>query len=153
MVSTELLRRYPFFANLSDDQLRKIAMITEDRAIKDGETLFEGETGADLLYLLRTGGVELHYRVVDERGMETPQDLLVGVINPGEVFGISSLINPYRYTASGVVSESGAVLELDSAALRDLCQADVTMYALFLERVASTAVKRLHDTRVLLVAL
>ena len=152
MVSTELLRRYPFFANLTDEQLRSIAMITEDRATRDGETLFEGGDSADFLYLLRTGGVELHYRVVDEREMEQPQDLLVGIINPGEVFGISSLINPYHYTASGVVSEPGNVLRLNGAALRELCAVDKALYALLLERVASTAVKRLHDTRVLLVA-
>ena len=45
MVSTELLRRYPFFAGLNDDQLRELAMITEKLEVQEGDTLFAGSIG------------------------------------------------------------------------------------------------------------
>jgi CRP-like cAMP-binding protein len=151
MVSTELLRRYPFFASLNDDQLRELAMITEELEIQEGDTLFEGGQGADSLYLLQDGSVELHYVVVDERGMETPQDFLVGIINPREVFGISALIKPFEYTASAVVNRSGSVLQIDGTSLRALCEADAAMYVTLLERIASTALLRLRDTRMQLI--
>lgn len=151
MVSTELLRRYPFFAGLTDDQLRELAMITEESEIQEGDTLFPGESGADFLYLLQDGSVELHYIVVDERGMETPQDFLVGIINPGEVFGISVLIKPFNYTASAVANRSGSVLQMDGLKLRALCEADSDLYITLLERISSTALQRLKDTRMQLV--
>ena len=151
MVSTELLRRYPFFAGLNDDQLRELAMITEELEIQEGDTLFEGESGADFLYLLQDGSIELHYIVVDERGMETPQDFLVGIINPGEVFGISALIKPFNYTASAVANKAGSVLQVDGPKLRALCEADTDLYIVLLERIASTALVRLRDTRMQLI--
>ena len=33
MVSPELLRRYPFFALLDDDQLQAVAMITQEKKL------------------------------------------------------------------------------------------------------------------------
>ncbi len=92
MVSPEMLRRYPFFAFMNHDQLREAAMIAEEKNIEAGVTLFEGGDPANALYLLREGNIELHYQISDERGMETEQDYLVGMINPGEVVGISGLI-------------------------------------------------------------
>lgn len=151
MVSTELLRRYPLFANLNDQQLRELAMLTQERVVQEGETLFVEDAGADFLYLLRNGNIELHHVVVDERGMERRQDYLVGVINPGEVFGISALIHPYLYTASAIAGEASLVLELDAGSLRVLCESDVEIYVRMLERILATTRKRLQDTRVQLV--
>ncbi|MFN2137641.1 MAG: Crp/Fnr family transcriptional regulator [Candidatus Promineifilaceae bacterium] len=152
MVSTELLRRYPFFARLNDGQLRKMAMIGEERTCAPGEVLFTGGAVADQLYLLRKGSVELHYVVKDERGMEKTQDYLVGIINPGEVFGISAVVQPYRYTSSAVAGEACEILALDAMALRAMCDEDIELKALFQERIATTAFKRLQDTRVQLLA-
>ncbi len=152
MVSTELLRRYPFFANLTDDQLREIAMITEERDIQKGETLFKAETSADRLYLLQQGNIELYFIVTDERGMEETQEHLVGVINPGDIFGISTLIKPYYYTASAVTGEASSILETNANALRTLCEADLELNAQLLERVASITRKRLEESRIQLLA-
>lgn len=152
MVSTELLRRYPFFAGLSDQQLRKLAMISNEAICHEGEVLFEGGANADHLYLLRDGNIELHYVVTDERGMEKPQDYLVGIINPGEVFGISAVVAPFEYTSGAVASEPSELIELESAPLRELCDSDLALKALFQERIAATAFKRLQDARVQLLA-
>ena len=152
MISTELLRRYPFFAGLTDEQLRELAMISDERNFQEGETLFVGGESADYLYLLRNGNVELHYMVADERGMEKTQDFLVGVINPGEVFGISAVVEPYKYTTAAVAGGPSPVIEIEGAALRGLCETDIALKALFQERIASTTFKRLQDSRVLLLA-
>ncbi len=148
MVSTEVLRRYPFFAGLNDEQLRELAMISQQRNIENEELLFEEEAGADALYLLEEGSVELHHIVVDERGMEKRQDFLVGIINPGEVFGISAMIEPNYYTASAICNRPSQVLELAGPQLRALCEADVALYVPLLEQVAAITRQRLQDTRV-----
>ena len=44
MVSPELLRRFPFFAGLSEEQINQIAMISEEERYEADEYLFqEGE--------------------------------------------------------------------------------------------------------------
>ena len=40
MISPEMLRRYPFFADMDDTSLKAIAMITEEIPLKAGEILF-----------------------------------------------------------------------------------------------------------------
>lgn len=152
MISPELLRRYPFFAFLNHEQLRKVAMIAEEKNVQAGVTLFSGGDPADTLYLLREGNIELHYHISDERGMEREQDFLVGMINPGEVLGISGLIRPYKYTTSAIAGETSQLLEFDAVALRNLCKEDVNLMAEWQQQIAETTLERLNNTRVQLLA-
>lgn len=152
MVSPEMLRRYPFFAFMNHDQLRQAAMIAEEKDIEAGVTLFEGGDPANALYLLREGNIELHYKVSDERGMEKQQDYLVGMINPGEVVGISGLIRPYRYTTSAKSGETSQLLKFDAVALRGLCDQDVNLAAEWHRQIAESTLERLNHTRVQLLA-
>jgi len=152
MVSPEMLRRYPFFAFMNHDQLREVAMIAEEKNIEAGVTLFEGDDPANALYLLREGNIELHYHIKDERGMERPQDYLVGMINPGEVLGISGLIRPYKYTTSAISGETSQLLEFDAVSLRRLCDEDVNLAAEWNRQIAETTLERLNHTRVQLLA-
>ena len=148
MVSTELLRRYPFFATLTDDQLRELAMISSEREYEQGETLFEAGENANSIFLLRQGSIEIYYIVRDERGMEKTQDHLVGIINPWEVFGISAAIDPFEYAASAVAGDKSLVIEIDGQALRTICDQDLELKALIQERIAATAYKRLQEARI-----
>jgi CRP/FNR family transcriptional regulator, cyclic AMP receptor protein len=152
MVSTELLRRYPFFAGFDDNMLRQLAMISNETEFDADEVLFQGGSHADFLYLLRTGVVELHYVVADERGMEKIQDHIVGMINPGDLFGISAVVEPFRYTSSAVATVPSRVIKIEGETLRALCASNLELKALVQERVAATAFKRLQDARVQLLA-
>ncbi len=152
MVSTEILRRYPFFSFMNHVQLHEVAMITEEREIESGVVLFSAEEAADALYLLREGSVELHYTVTDERGMEKRQDFLVGMINPGEMFGISALIRPYVYTTGAQTSDASRILEIDAQELRALCERDKDMAAEWQRHIAEVTLERLNYTRIQLLA-
>ncbi len=148
MISPEILRRYPFFAFLNHRQLQTIAMIAHEKTVDAGITLFEGGDPADVLYLLREGNIELHYKISDERGIEREQDFLVGMINPGELLGISSLIRPYRYTTSAVSGEMSQLLLFDGVELRQLCEKDISLAAEWQRQIAETTLERLNHTRV-----
>jgi CRP/FNR family cyclic AMP-dependent transcriptional regulator len=152
MVSPEMLRRYPFFSFMNHVQLHEVAMITEEIRVEAGAVLFSGGEAANSLYLLREGAVELHYAVTDERGMEKRQDFLVGIINPGEMFGISALIRPHRYTTSALTSESCQLLELDAEQLRALCDKDMELAAEWQRHIAEVTLERLNSTRIQLLA-
>jgi CRP/FNR family cyclic AMP-dependent transcriptional regulator len=152
MISPELVRRYPFFAGLDDAQLKAIAMIADELDYPTGATLFENDQAATALHLLLTGNVELSYVVTDRMDPGLRKEFYVSDINPGEIIGISALVEPYRYTATARVVSPSCVLKIDAAALRALCSANPQMAANLMRQIAKVAMERLHDTRVQLVA-
>jgi len=152
MVSPEMLRRYPFFSFMNHVQLHEVAMITEEIELASGTVLFTAGEAANALYLLREGSVELHYMVTDERGMEVEQDFLVGMINPGDMFGISALIRPYEYTTGALISATSQLLQLDAKELRALCEKDIELTAEWQRHIAEVTLERLNYTRVQLLA-
>ncbi|HEY4691449.1 MAG TPA: cyclic nucleotide-binding domain-containing protein [Anaerolineae bacterium] len=152
MVSPELLRRYPFFGQLANDSLNAVAMLAEEITFKDGETIFETGGPADALYFLIEGCVDLHYIVADEINPELRKDFFISEINPGEPFGISALIEPYRYTGTVRATCPSRVFKFDAAGLRALCTVDPKIDAALMRQIAAAAMSRLSDTRVQLVA-
>lgn len=152
MVSPEMLRRYPFFSFMNHIQLHEVSMITEEKSVDAGVVLFTSGDDAKSLFLLREGGVELHLLVTDERGMEEKQDYLVGMINPGDMFGISALIRPHKYTTSAVTSDASQILKIDADQLRALCDKDKDLAAEWQRHIAEVTLERLNYTRIQLLA-
>ncbi len=152
MVSPELLRRYPFFGRLANDHLNAVAMLAEEVVYEADETIFETGQPADALYFLVEGCVDLHYIVVDEINTELRKDFFISEINLGEPFGISALIEPYRYTGTVRATCASRVLKFDARGLRALCTVDPKIEAALMRQIAAAAMSRLYDTRVQLVA-
>ena len=60
MISPELLRRYPHFAKLEDDVLKKLAMMSEERAFaRAGTPVRGGAACGQFLYVILQGSVDL----------------------------------------------------------------------------------------------
>jgi len=152
MVSPELLRRYPFFAFMTHSQQQEVAMISDEVEVPANMILFNIDEKADALYLLIIGSVDLHYVVMDENLPALRKDFLIGTINPGDVFGISAMIEPYVLTSSAVTTQPCTVLKIDAIALRDLCEQDHDLAYGLQKQLARTTMERLHATRVLLAA-
>jgi CRP-like cAMP-binding protein len=152
MVSTELLRRFPFFSGFSPEELTNIALQGEEIVLQPGDVVFETHQSADALYLLLDGCVDLHYVAVDEINPEYRKDFFVSQINVGEPFGLSALIPPYRYVGDIRVTQPGRAIKFNAEGLRALCEADPKMDARMMRRLLEAVMSRLHDTRVLLVA-
>jgi len=94
MVSPELLRRYPFFGMLTATQLKAIAMISEEVSFDTYSILFEEGQPANNFFLLIDGEIDLYYRSEKENLRKTRKELLGAVIDSGEIFAISGLIEP-----------------------------------------------------------
>ncbi len=152
MVSPEVLRRYSFFAIFENDSLREVAMITEEIELAAGEVVFEFNDPADNLYLLMSGNVHLHYIVADEHDPNIRKDFLVGTINPGELLGISAVIEPHILTATAVSASASKILQIDAKGLRSLGEAKPKLGCSLCLEIAKTAKTRLEATRVLLAA-
>lgn len=152
MVSPEVLRRYPFFALLDADQLANIAMNTDEYEYQDGFILFEQGGHAEKLFFLLDGCVDLFYTILDAYQPSDRREALVCQINPGEVFGISSLIPPHELTSTACCSGPCRVMEIDAEQLKTLFIQDPQLEILLLRRIAQAAMLRLHGTRVQLAA-
>lgn len=152
MVSPELLRRYPFFSRLDDAHLKVIAMLTNEEFCEKGTLFCETDQPADRFYFMIEGYAELHHVVVDTFNPKQRKDFFVGEVNAGEPFGISALIEPYRYTLNVIASAPCRVLNLEANGLRKLCADDPKAEAALMRQIAKAAMARLHDTRVQLAA-
>lgn len=152
MVSPELLRRYPFFGPFDDNEIGDIAMISEEVFYQAGDTVFEVDQPAAALYVLVEGAVEIWYVAIDKHEQDLRKEFYVNDINPGDIFGISALVEPHLYTTTALSTASTRLIKLDGPALRSLCQLDPKLEAAMMHRVAKVAMDRLHDTRVQLLA-
>lgn len=152
MVSTELLRRYPFFGFLNPEQLRQVAMMTEERELPKNTILFTIGEKAEMLYFLVNGRIDLHYIVEDKHLPELRKDFHIGSINPGEVLAISALVEPYELTSTAVTTTPCTLLQIHAASLHQLCEQDHDLAYGLQKMIAKTAMERLHATRILLAA-
>jgi len=149
MVSPELLRRYPFFASLDEHQLEAIAMITQEKSYPKGASLVKENTTATCLSLLIEGDIDL---IFSGGGEGAISNALVGSIAPGEVYGVSSLIEPYRYTATARATMPVKVIEVDGLALRAQLEKDCGLGYIMMRNVAIAVLERLRYTQVELAA-
>ena len=152
MISPEILRRYPFFGLLDANQLRAVAMITDESDFKPGDTLLEENKPCSALYVLKEGSVDLYYTIKEEYKPGQVKEFSVGEINPGEAFGISALIEPYLSTTLARASSDGCLIKIDAAALRALCEVDQRLAYCMMRQIAKVAMERLAHTRVQLAA-
>ena len=149
MVSPELLRRYPFFALLNDDQLKAVAMLAEEKTFPKDTILLKENTPATKLMLLLEGDVDL---IFSGGGEGAVVNALVGSIAPGEVMGVSSLIEPFTYISSVKATVPVKLIEIDGVALRDLMARDTKLGYALMCNTASAVLERLKYTQVELAA-
>ncbi len=152
MVSLGLLQRFPFFSFMNEKQLKAIAMIAEELSLEPGDVLVEANMPADAFYFVTRGNLPYYMVVTSEHIPDYRREYFVGYINPEEIFGISALLEPYRYTATMRADKPCKVIKIDAPALRALCEVDSQLSVGLMRAVAIAAMERLQMTRVLLVA-
>jgi CRP-like cAMP-binding protein len=152
MISPELLRRYPFFSPFTDAEQKEIAMFAQELELPAGETLFEIDQPAEHLYLLVSGGVDLYDVAVDRQDNSLIKTFFVGEIDPGEILAFSSLVAPYKLTATARVSAPSRLVKFDALALRQFADEHPDFAYRLMHQIARLVIERLNETRVLLAA-
>jgi CRP/FNR family cyclic AMP-dependent transcriptional regulator len=144
MVSPELLRRYPFFAGLSDEELKSIAMISEEQKYEANTFIFRERDPAKKLFVLLEGTVDIMVDT-DEEGL---QHETVSTLSPGDVFCWSSVVEPYVLTASAFAATPATTIAMDGAGLRAMFELDCHLGYRILQKAAQVISSRLKDTRI-----
>ncbi len=152
MVSPEILRRYPFFGTLTDAQIKALATIAEEESFTKGTVICEEGQPAVAFYLLLDGSASLYYKSEEEFRPATRKDFLVGEVNPGEVFAISVLVEPFTHTATVKAEQNCRVVRFDAEGINRLIAKDSTLYCALMREIAKAAMERLAFARVQLAA-
>ena len=146
MISPEMLRRHPYFAGVSDQSLKEIAMIAEEKRVPAGTRMFGEGDPANCLYVISKGEVNIDYL------LGTGEMRTVDTLVDGDLLVWSSLIEPYKTTAIGTTTKDCDLLCIDAPRLRALCEKDPLLGYRLSNQVAKLLAHRLEGARVQLAA-
>ncbi len=149
MVSPELLRRYPFFAGMTDEELKSIAMISQEEKYGANTFICRERGDAEKLYVLLEGTVEVMINT-DEEGL---QQEMVSTLSHGDAFNWSAVVEPYTLTASTFAATPVTVIAIDGAGLRAMFELDPHLGYRVLQKAAQVISNRLKDTRIQMLSL
>jgi CRP-like cAMP-binding protein len=152
MTTPEVLHHFPFFGFLSPAQLKAVATFAEEETFETGQVIFHEGDHADWLYILVKGSIDLFFTIEVKYRPELTKELIFGVINPGEMFGISALLEPNILTSSARTSRPCQVIKIKAAGLLALCESDEKWAYGLIRQVAKSSMERLNATRLQLAA-
>lgn len=162
MVPIELIRRYPFFAGFSHEQLIDLSMVAEEVSVKAGhQFLSEGERLTNF-YLVLEGSVGIIIKIPDgdlEQSLTRQitnnlitRDVTVSSVGEGELFGWSALVPPNISTSNAKALTPCRVLEIDYQALQPIIEEECCFGHLLTLKAAQIIRDRLRDKRIEMLA-
>lgn len=146
MASVQVLKKADLFKSLSDEQLKAIAKLGEEKSFNAGQEIFKQDEKAKTLYVLLDGAVNLIFTLGTEAQEET--DLAVEILDQtGSVFGTAALMSPYLYNVTARCSQSTEALAIDSAGFREIIQREPIIGFAVMTKLAQLYFDRLNATR------
>jgi CRP-like cAMP-binding protein len=142
MVTAEWLKKAELFDSLNESQLTSLLSLSAEIACASGETIFNQGDHADHLYVLIEGTVELAVKSEEKIAFMTSR-----VEKEGMVFGIPSLLEPFRYNVSATCLTSSRVLRLESNYIKFKLDDDPKMGVEIMKKLASLYFNRLNELR------
>ena len=129
MVEASEMAYLKVFDLLSDEQLEKIAEITEKKSHKIHDHIYERGNTAKYLFVVKKGLVSL--RRIDP-GDEV--GIAFEMREPGGLFGAASFMEPQEYTLTAICLQYTEVMAIDADKLFELCEKDTAVgYQLMLK--------------------
>jgi CRP-like cAMP-binding protein len=127
--------------------LKTVTKIAKEEAYDSGAIIFHENDHADKLYILETGKIELFFKVEVEYHPELYKELQFSIVNPGELFGISALIEPHLLTSTARAAKPSQVIAIDASKLLNQCDRDEKLAYGLTFQIAKTSMERLKATR------
>jgi CRP/FNR family cyclic AMP-dependent transcriptional regulator len=136
-----LIRKHPFFKNLSPHQYRLLADSAMRTQFRAGEVIFQQGDPANRFYLIQRGKVAVE-TWLRERGTITIQTLY-----GGDVLGWSWLFPPYYWQFGARSLEDTDAIFIYGTPLREECESDHEFGYELMKRVSAVMLERLQATR------
>lgn len=136
-----ILRAHPFFADMSDEDLKLVSGCAKNVRFKSGDVIAKEGQSADEFYLIREGRVAV--------AMPSPNSgrLSIDTLDAGEVAGWSWLFPPYLWQFDITAITSVRALSMDGRCLRDKCDADPRLGYDLMKRFSHVMAERLAAAR------
>jgi CRP-like cAMP-binding protein len=132
MIQFDELANMDSLSGFGESELNALASIGTLVSWQEGETLFVARSPAHYLQIIRSGSVLLCFP--DGRCLRTQE--------PGQILGWSSLINPYRYTGTGICLTDVDLYQFPREELFRFLQMDSDFAQSLMELVTSTMKER-----------
>jgi len=139
-IDIELLANSAIFCDLNDEELAKVAKISEVRGYKWGEYIFhEGDDG-DRLFLIVKGAVRIS-RNVPGTGEEA-----ITVLKKGDCFGEMAMLDPSVRSTDAIVDSRCDLLTIGRDDFEALLEADPKLAVKVLRAIIRMMSERLRKT-------
>jgi len=136
------LKKVGLFESLSDDQLKAIARLGQEKSFDQGEEIFKQGQKAETLYVLLDGMVTLRIKAEEEI------DLMAETLKEtGSVFGTASLMSPYISNVTARCIKSTKALAIDSTGFQEILRRDPLIGFEVMTKLAQLYFNRLNSTR------
>ena len=139
-VATRLSSKW-FGSDLSPNARERLGAIGEVRHVDPGAVLLREGTETERFGILLTGLLSLRVAVAG-RGRAT-----LMTVEPGDVFGWTAVVPPYRATSTVAALETSEVIVFDAVQLRTLLRDDEQLALAIYPRLLQSVSRRLTATR------
>jgi CRP-like cAMP-binding protein len=158
MISPELIRRYPFFAGLSYDEIVSLTKVASELTVEAEHYFFHEGDALENFYLVVEGAVAIVIEVPDQdvehklagqlTGELITSDIVISAVGPGEVFGWSALVPPHEATTCAKATTLCRVIAFGSRELLQTFEDDCRFGYVMIQKTAQIIRDRLHAIRI-----
>jgi len=142
MVSAEWLKETELFGNLNESRLNTVLSRSSVDSFPEGKTIFRQGEEATRLYILIEGTIHLTVKAQEQIAFMTSI-----IEKEGAVFGIPSLIEPFRYNVTATCLKPSKVLTIEADHLMKNMEEDPKMGMEVMKRLTSIYFNRLNALR------
>lgn len=131
------------FKGFAPDEVDAFLNRCQEKGYADGTNLFMEQSDANILYLILSGGIELHYEMPQRENADTT----VASLRPGDTVGWSAIVPPHKYRLSGYCKGKTTLLEIDRETLKRTFETNYHLAYIFMRNIAVLTGERLHQVQ------
>ena len=140
--SIKTLQKMELFNGLNDEELREVGVLCSEHSHEPGELFVIEGNSVDYVYFVKKGRVAVEIHILG-----SPEDgIVIDTLGEGEVFAWSALVTR-TLTASIRVVEPTEVLDVNAAALLDICEKQPRIGHIIMKNLTLVIDSRLTQSR------
>ncbi|MEW6086997.1 MAG: cyclic nucleotide-binding domain-containing protein [bacterium] len=134
------LKKIPFFHGLTDDELKKIAVITKEKKMGANSIIFEENMPGDSMFIIKSGSVKVSKSIGKDR------QKTLSILGEGEFFGEMALLDGEPRSASSIAAEDVELLVINKDDFIDLLTNNGPLAVKFFITIIKVFSMRLRQT-------
>lgn len=134
-----LLESVPIFAGLTAKALDLLSLEGSDYAFADGEIIFREGEADDSIFVIESGSVRIC------RNFGEPGELELAVLQPGELFGETCLLETLAHTATAQAAGPTKLFNITGRTFHHLYKALPGQYGILMLNIARDLSRRLRQ--------